>query len=1412
MTGSVTINLLPDPVAYNITTASPQLVCSGDDVTLDLDNSDPGTTYEILVNGVPSGTTAPGIAGPLSITLPGASFADTDVLTIEGQIGTCATPMTGSVTISLLPDPTAQNITTADPLDVCTGDDAVIDLDGSEVGVTYEILVNGVPSGTTAPGTGAAISITLPSASFADTDVLTVEGQLGVCTTPMTGSVTINLLPIPTAGLLSSDPNDIICVGDNVTFTATPAGADNYEFFVDAASVQNGASDMFTTTSLNNGETVTVEVTVAGCTDTSPGITVTVNPAVSITVDMVTNTSACLGSDGAIDISVAGGNGVYSYLWSPDSEMTQDISGKIAGLYSVTATDGEGCVGTANNIAINDPLLHMVSVDAITDVSCNGGSNGAIDISISGSAGPFTYLWAPDGEITQDISGKLAGSYGVTVTDVPSGCVTSVGGIVVNQPTTIKIDSEAFTDVTCFGASDGTITIIASGGTAPLNYTLNPGAITNGTGVFGGLVPNTYDVTVDDINNCGPLISSNISIASPSAINPMLMSSDPNDTICIGASVTFTATPAGADIYDFFINRNLNPVPTQSGAGDMFTTTTLVDGDTVTVDVRIGVCTEVSNGIINTVITTPSVTLTQDNIGCLGSPVTLTATLGFDSYEFRDGIAGPVLSGPGSANQFTSSAFIDGQVIEVDAMSACGSATDTIMVSVSSTITPSINLAPNQNPSCPGDTVIFTASPTDGGASPTFKWFVNGVDQAAASDTIFSIATLSDSDSVSVRMIVDTTLTCAVPDSVQADSVITILPSTDPACGGAANCGVFKVSIDTLNLVRPRCDAPDIGAVTFLVTGGSGSYTFVLTDSAGFSQGLTGSGPFVFASLTAAQYYYQLDDGSNTCSLPFTLDQETIVQATASNFGDVSCFGDSTGTAIINATNFSGGSVEYSFDNGIIYHSVTPGNQVSNLPPNGTYTLLVRDDAADACPDSVQVTINNANAEITAAFQTSDASCSNNDGSIEINSTTGGVAPYTYILDSLVFTSLPPNSLFDSLSSGTHVLEVIDAISCQRTYNIVIPGASLITFATTAIAPDCSGTGQNGSITIQIDSVFLPGSFEGGISPDQAILPQLQPVPNNGLLEFSGLGGGQYFVTVQEVGGCLSQSVVDLTGGAELVDFDLQTVCSNGSQAVVLTNIVGQYGSPLTIEIFKLGETTAVDTIGLSEIPSGASFLIEGRGFLEIPGTYNLRLVQTQTACTFTSVEQLFVVEPSLSATIGDIIISLPDQSTGLITVTEISGGFPHYVSRAELVNPTFPNQSFLTDWDTVEFNDESLVFEIVYQELFAGEYFIEIMDSAGCFVELVVQLDFDKSLFVPNVFTPNDDAVNDILYIRNLPENTILTITNRWGRIIYQVTDYQNDWDGEQNADGVYFYNLAMPGGEESYSGWIEIVRGNSP
>src|SRR5690606_23180310 len=95
----------------------------------------------------------------------------------------------------------------------------------------------------------------------------------------MSAGTTMTVNPRPVVNLLSSDADNTICAGSSVTFTATPAGADNYEFFVNSTSAQSSTSNTFTTSALNDGQTVSVVVkTAAGCDATSAGITIQVDP------------------------------------------------------------------------------------------------------------------------------------------------------------------------------------------------------------------------------------------------------------------------------------------------------------------------------------------------------------------------------------------------------------------------------------------------------------------------------------------------------------------------------------------------------------------------------------------------------------------------------------------------------------------------------------------------------------------------------------------------------------------------------------------------------------------------------------------------------------------------------------------------------------------------------------------------------------------------------------------------------------------------------------------------------------------------------------------------------------------------------------------------------------------------------
>ncbi|HLP95073.1 MAG TPA: SprB repeat-containing protein, partial [Saprospiraceae bacterium] len=213
-----------------------------------------------------------------------------------------------------------------------------------------------------------------------------------------------------------------------------------------------------------------------GCTTT---VTATISEpdAISITENSITGASCNGGSDGAIDINVTGGTPGYTYDWSnnglqdPDTDP-QDISGLSAGTYTVTVTDAQGCIAT-NSFSVPGASSLSLTITGITNVSCNGGSNGAIDLAVTGGTPGYTYDWSnnglqdPDSD-PQDLSGLSAGTYTVTVTDA-NGCSSTISAT-VNQPSALNLSITSVTDVSCNGGSNGAIDLAVTGGSPGYTY------------------------------------------------------------------------------------------------------------------------------------------------------------------------------------------------------------------------------------------------------------------------------------------------------------------------------------------------------------------------------------------------------------------------------------------------------------------------------------------------------------------------------------------------------------------------------------------------------------------------------------------------------------------------------------------------------------------------------------------------------------------------------------------------------------------------------------------------------------------------------------------------------------------------------------------------------------------------------
>ncbi|HIA36440.1 MAG TPA: PKD domain-containing protein [Flavobacteriales bacterium] len=223
-------------------------------------------------------------------------------------------------------------------------------------------------------------------------------------------------------------------------------------------------------------------------------------------------------NDGAINLNVSGGTTPYSYAWSTN-DSTQSIGGLSAGSYSILITDVNNCQDSSS-FTVTEPNLLALNNSSIP-VSCYGGNDGSIDISVLGGTAPFSFAWSTN-DSTEDLSGISAGLYSVLVTDA-NNCTTS-DSISITEPDSLVLGTSS-TLVECNGDSSGTATVAVSGGTPPYTYTWNdPNSQTTSTAI--NLLAGNYAATVTDLNGC--LQVESITLFEPDPISFISITTDPS--------------------------------------------------------------------------------------------------------------------------------------------------------------------------------------------------------------------------------------------------------------------------------------------------------------------------------------------------------------------------------------------------------------------------------------------------------------------------------------------------------------------------------------------------------------------------------------------------------------------------------------------------------------------------------------------------------------------------------------------------------------------------------------------------------------------------------------------------------------------------------------------------------------------
>lgn len=722
----------------------------------------------------------------------------------------------------------------------------------------------------------------------------------------------------------------------------------------------------------------------------------------------------------------------------------------------------------------------------VKNVTCPGGSDGSVSAdNTTGGTGPYTYQWYNPsglpiaGATTTKITDLKEGIYGLRIKD--SKGIVEYAKVTILQPFVVTYNAVTTVDLTCSGASTGSMTIDCEGGTGKFSYSIDNGQTYGVNNPILNLGANSYTLIVKDEKGCTyPYDMNPVVISQPADIvldvaknNVFGCFGNANGAITVKATGGTAASPLECSIdgTKFF------PLP---DAG--YTFQNLTSGP-FTVTVR-----RVND---NSCLKTASVTIDQP--GKLSATVAANPVTGCSVTPDGQIIVSGATGGSGSF-EYT----IDGGTNWVTTNTFTGLSANTY----------NVQMRDKSNPTC----ILILNAALQVTANPALTATVSSTNvkcNGANNGTITFASPQGGSGTYEYSVVLGTwvgssTFTNLVPNTYTPQ----IRDKNNPTCAKPLNSVTItepvalNATIGTVVDVSGCYNATNGSITVDNSSGGSGQYEYSV-------DGTTWLSSATISNLGKGTYAVQVRDKlSPTCIKPLgsvVVNAPTPITYTFTKGDITGCPGNSNGFITFNNTLGGSGTYDFSINNGISWQT---SNSFNGLKA-GSYTLLVRDRASTGCVSITSIANIIDVAPLAATVSTTSSCPSTPTGTIVITNPMGGSGTYKFSLDNVKWFEGPTKKdyTFQNLQPNTYTLYMQDGNSCSKTLGTYTVGKLSDLTATVDVKglSGCTVT-NNGAISVKNPSGAPSGIYEYSLDGTTWVSTP----------DFTNLAPGKYSVFIRE--------------------------------------------------------------------------------------------------------------------------------------------------------------------------------------------------------------------------------------------------------------------------------------------------------